>query len=220
MISACDYENEAAVLPGPCQIKNNLVGRNRIRRKVVAEFTVKMIRSLSGKSYLSVSSALQTTLVFTSIRTICCTSTLLKSGEVGEKNIRPVRHLGHHNHCPSDRILPKLIDVCVWKPPTRYCLPSWCHPHHGHISTSHFCKRCYMTEEELLKDPNCEVDDLRRKMDDNKAYVIDVRKLEELEESGKIPGAVHVPREYERDSLFNLLIKHVFVAQSVSAFDC
>lgn len=50
-----------------------------------------------------------------------------------------------------------------------------------------------MTEEEILKDPDCNVDELKKKFDGRKVYVIDVRNPHELEETGKIPGALNVP---------------------------
>ena len=53
-----------------------------------------------------------------------------------------------------------------------------------------------MTEEELLKDPNCEVDELKHKLDAGKVYVIDVRNPHELEETGKIPGALNIPCKF------------------------
>ena len=52
-----------------------------------------------------------------------------------------------------------------------------------------------MTEEEILKDPDCEADELKKKFEQKSAYVIDVRKPHELEETGKIPGAVNIPCE-------------------------
>ena len=40
-----------------------------------------------------------------------------------------------------------------------------------------------MTEEEILKDPDCNVDELKQKFDTRSVYVIDVRNPYELEET-------------------------------------
>ena len=50
-----------------------------------------------------------------------------------------------------------------------------------------------MTEEEILKDPDCNVDELKQKFDSRNLYMIDVRNPHELEETGKIPGALNIP---------------------------
>ena len=53
-----------------------------------------------------------------------------------------------------------------------------------------------MTEEEILKDPDCDVTELKQKFDSRKVYVVDVRNPNELEESGLIPGAVNIPCKF------------------------
>ena len=50
-----------------------------------------------------------------------------------------------------------------------------------------------MTEEEILQDPDCEVTELKQKFDQRKVYLVDVRNPNELEEIGKIPGALNIP---------------------------
>ena len=50
-----------------------------------------------------------------------------------------------------------------------------------------------MTEEEILQDPDCDVAELKQKFDANKLYMVDVRNPNELEETGKIPGALNIP---------------------------
>eukprot|EP00795_Rhopilema_esculentum_P016382 gene16382-7784_t len=122
----------------------------------------------------------------------------LDAGKVYVIDVRNPHELEETGKIPGALNIPY---VCVWKPPTRYCHPSWCHPLHGSLTMTHFCKRCYMTEEELLKDPNCEADELKRKLDAGKVYVIDVRNPHELEETGKIPGALNIPLDVFEEAL-------------------
>ncbi len=154
---------------------------------------LQLMNTLLSARMQRLTSTLKTAFVVTTIRAICCAETpTTRAYPTGID-------LGHKTdgkQC-STKHLPKLGDVCVWKPPTRFCRPAWCHIE---MPEAHFCKRCYTTDEELLKDPDCVVDDLKEIFDNKKAYIIDVRRLDELQETGKIPGAVHIPRKLRQRS--------------------
>eukprot|EP00794_Sanderia_malayensis_P011041 gene11041-12206_t len=151
-----------------------------------------VINSMFNKNLPGLSMALRTTIVFTTVRTLCFAGTpTSQSYSAG----------GSLGQCRSKHTLPKLSNVCVWKPPQRYCKPVWCHPQHGNIAESNFCKRCYMTEEELMKDSDCLVQDLKSIHEHDKAYVIDVRRPDELTETGYIPGAVNIPLDAFEESM-------------------
>jgi len=137
--------------------------------------------------------ALKTTVVLTSIR-----AAFYASSVVDASVNKPVLKCSNSAGQP---LLPKLADVCVWKPPSRYCHPSWCSSHRSAIARTQFCKRCYMTEEEILKDPDCDVTELKQKFDSRNVYVVDVRNPNELEETGLIPGAVNIPLDIFEQAL-------------------
>jgi len=143
--------------------------------------------SLIRQKIQALSPAIRTTVVFSNSRTICCAASAINNGKVFGPN---PNYLGHKNaQCGTKRTFSELVDLDQLKSQAGYCQPR----KFGLLVNSHSGSRCYSTDEELLKDPDCVVDDLKVIVDDKKAYVIDVRRDEELAETGKIPGAVHIP---------------------------
>ena len=60
------------------------------------------------------------------------------------------------------------------------------------------CIRRYASEaDDEIRNPDCNVDELKRKLDSNAVYLVDVRMPDELVEDGRIPGSVNIPRKFE-----------------------
>ncbi len=149
---------------------------------------MQFVSSLIRQNIQALSPAIRTTVVFSNSRTICCAASAINNGKVFGPN---PKYLGHKNaQCGTKRTFSELVDLDRLKSQVGYC-----QPRKFGLLVNSYSSRCYSTDEELLKDPDCVVDDLKVIVDDKKAYVIDVRRDEELAETGKIPGAVHIPRK-------------------------